>query len=477
MADYKNTPRIELNPSSADRWTTCTASPQFIFDNWSKIPPQDTAWSKEGTTAHEVAAALLEDRKPNPKECPTEITPEMRMHAWDYSEYVESLKEESNTVLIEQKFPLWYMPTRNAKIDVAVINPNHLHIVDYKYGEGVVVSPIDNLQGAIYARSVISKWNWVTRLATSQFKVTIHIYQPRGRSAAESPFHIWETTWGEIEEFTNQVYEAAALIQTQRQTTFRLQFKPSEKACQWCPAKGFCSERQRLLTAEIEPLAVIADAAPVLPQPRTITVEQFAAILKHEPQIIKWLSDAKEYALSFMKGGGKIPGFKVVTSRGGNRYWTNPLAAAKHLIKSTILKREEIIEEKVIGPAAVEKLLGKNKFPVAVANLIAKPPGQPVIAAADDPRENALLDGATEFVNLDLAEGKPLPEPNAPGRWVFVLTGSQIQVIKRNGVLYFPAGEWAENEFPVSELSKTPNSERGFIQIFPIIDVNTTTLN
>ena len=60
----KRTPRIDLNPSSAERWTTCTASPKFIFDNWDKLPPHDTFYNQEGTTAHEVASALLQGFHP-----------------------------------------------------------------------------------------------------------------------------------------------------------------------------------------------------------------------------------------------------------------------------------------------------------------------------------------------------------------------------------------------------------------------------
>ena len=59
MKRPKRAPRLDLNPSAADRWTTCTASPGFILANADKIPPDDgTKFSQEGTTAHEVAAAI-----------------------------------------------------------------------------------------------------------------------------------------------------------------------------------------------------------------------------------------------------------------------------------------------------------------------------------------------------------------------------------------------------------------------------------
>ncbi len=161
----KRTPRLDLNPSSADRWTTCTASPRFILDNWDKVPESsDTVYNREGTLAHAVAAAYLlnqpeppsleyveqtplavyqidpKSRVPENQKKALEVNVEMRRHGFFYSDYVESLRQPGSTLLVEQKLPLWYMPGRNAIVDAAVVNPDGLHIIDYKYGEGVPVS-------------------------------------------------------------------------------------------------------------------------------------------------------------------------------------------------------------------------------------------------------------------------------------------------------------------------------------------------
>jgi hypothetical protein len=183
MSTTKRPPRLDLNPSSADRWTTCTASPRFILENWDKIPPSDTVYNQEGTTAHEVASALLQGREPrvsDPYHCPVPVDKEMRWHGWNYMEYVQSLRTstEFSSILVEQKLPLWYMKERNAIVDAAVINLDSMHVIDYKYGEGVVVSPVENLQTAIYAMSV----GQLSGPKPSDFPVFIHIYQPRGRA-------------------------------------------------------------------------------------------------------------------------------------------------------------------------------------------------------------------------------------------------------------------------------------------------------
>lgn len=393
----KNAPRINLNPSSADRWTTCTASPKFIFDNWDKLPPHDTIYNQEGTSAHEVAAALLQDREPDPVNCPVPIDAEMNMHAWNYMEYVLELLKPGGKLIVEKKYPLFYMTERNAIVDVAVRNPYSLHIVDFKYGAGIIVDPFENLQEIIYARCVC----YPEVPPPDTFPVFLHIYQPRGRDAEGGPAKVWETTWGEIRNWGHKINEIAMHTILHPFGDRSVKFAPSDKACQWCPAKGFCDARRQSLTEGIEALAVIEPGPKHLPPIASVSIQQLQAVLEHGAEIKKWVDDAQEYALQFMRGGSKIPGFKMVMSRGGNRYWSNPKVAAKLMLESTILREEDVYTCNVIGPAAAEKLLGKQKFDARLTNLITKAPGVPVIAPVDDKREEYLINPENEFTALD----------------------------------------------------------------------------
>lgn len=399
-------PRLDLNPSAADRWTTCTASPKFILDNWDKVLSSDTFFNQEGTTAHEAASAMLQNWEPRVIDkwhCPVPVDADMRWHAWNYMEYVQSLIEPGGKLLVEQKLPLWYMPERNAIVDAAVINPDSLHVIDYKYGEGIIVSPENNLQGAIYAKSVVESMSNLTRFSLPvDFPITVHIYQPRGRAASDSPFHTWQTTWAEINAFSDVATQAATLIQNHSPSGYGLNFVPSEKACQWCPAKGFCPERQKLLTQNIEVLVTIDNAPKHFPPVKAVSVAQLCAIIKHGDQIKKWVSDAQAYALDHLKAGHTLPGYKLVLSRGGNRYWSDPKKAGKLLEKTTVLREDEIYETSVASPITVEKLLGKHKFGKDLMNLIAKSPGKPSIAPDNDPRSAIEgIKGETEFESLE----------------------------------------------------------------------------
>lgn len=402
----KPAPRLDLMPSACDRWTTCMASPRFCLENAELLPKDNSSrFSKEGNTAHEVAAAYLQNREPDPANCPTPIDADMRWHGWNYAEYVENLRTEGaglSKLLVEQKMPLWYYKERNGVVDAAVLNPESLHLVDYKYGEGIIVSPENNLQVTIYGRNIVES---LKLDLPDNFPITLHIYQPRSRTAGDTPYHFWETTWGEIKRISDEIADVAQVIQINHRTQgMPLDFVASEKACQWCPAKGFCPERQKQLLDGIEALEVIEEKPKSLPLAVALTPEQIAVVLKNKSQIEKWLKDVEGYAEEQMSAGKQIPGYKLVLSRGGNRYWLDPKKAVDLLTKNTILKRSEIVEEKIIGPAAVEKLLGKNKFTADVLNLIGKPAGNPVIATDDDPRDPYLLRAEDEFEVLPAAE-------------------------------------------------------------------------
>lgn len=393
-------PRIDLNPSSAERWMTCTASPRYIRDNWNLLAEStDTAWNQEGTTAHEVAAAALEGRKVNAAACPVPPTKEMYRHAWNYMEYVEGLgpkEHESATVYVERKLPLFYMQERNAMIDAVVVNPSEVHIVDFKYGEGVQVSPEGNLQCIIYAYVAVRDFASHALLHRGTMPVTIHIYQPRGRGA-DAPAKVWETNVGDIAKMATRIVTVAQTIlnNANGDESYKVAFAPSDKACQFCPAKGFCTARQQHFGREVKQLAVV-DNAP-LPLSTTLTVEQRAAVLKHKSAIEKWLKDVAADTQRLMLEGTKVPGWKLVMSNGGHRFWTDPEEAKKLLLKDTILKREEVITETLASPAQVEKLLGKNKLPVEVTNLIAKPNGNPIPVPEDDKRTSCVVDASEEF--------------------------------------------------------------------------------
>jgi hypothetical protein len=333
----------------------------------------------------------------------------MRMHAWDYAEYVQALRTEGaglSKLIVEQKQSLWFYEGRNAVVDAAVINPENLHIIDLKYGAGVAVSPERNLQTSIYARQVVHHEKLELPL---DFPIFSHIFQPRNREG-DSPEKVWQTTWGEIKKITDEIADHAQVIQINNKVKgVPLDFFPSEETCRWCPGKAICPARQNEMLDGIEALDTI-EQPKTLPLPDALSIEQLSAVLKHKDNIAKWLNDVEEYATNRLRDGNAVPGFKLVMSRGGNRYWSDPKKAAELLVKTTVLKRAEVIEEKTITPAAAEKLVGKKKFAAELTALITRNPGSPELAPEDDKRESCAITGKTEFEAIDEAAADRLDD-------------------------------------------------------------------
>lgn len=136
-------------------------------------------------------------------------------------------------------------------------------------------------------------------------------------------------------------------------------------------------------------------------------MEQVQRILMHKDGMISWLNDVEQWAEDFLKSGGVVPGFKLVMSNGGHRAWTDKKRVQEILLKDTILKKTDFIEEKMLSPKGIEDLIGKRKMPAELSALIVKPPGSPVIAPESDKRE-AIGDVTSEFEIITLAEGEQL---------------------------------------------------------------------
>lgn len=104
-----------------------------------------------------------------------------------------------------------------------------------------------------------------------------------------------------------------------------------------------------------------------------------------EPLVALWLKRVKSQALATMLDGGEIPGYKVVAGRQGNRKWSDELQVAE-VLKGAGYSQEDYTETKLLGPAAIDKLVGKKKATELLGGLIRRDDGQPTIAVETDKR-------------------------------------------------------------------------------------------
>ena len=191
--NHKDRAHALLSASSAHRWLKCPPSAVAA----EMYPQQDTEFTREGTLAHEVAEITARKAlgMPTP-DYPKGTTAEMLECARGYADYIqEHIKSDDAVVLLEQRvdYSPW-APEGFGTGDCIIIQGDTLTTIDYKYGQGVPVSAIENDQLKLYALGALSDFG----IAYDVDKVETHIYQPRLNNISADKLTTEELlAWGE----------------------------------------------------------------------------------------------------------------------------------------------------------------------------------------------------------------------------------------------------------------------------------------
>ena len=364
MTDHSTRDHALLSASSAHRWLACPPSAVAA----EAYPAQDTDFTREGTLAHEVAEVVARDANPaqiyNPV---TEgITQEMVECAEGYRDYIQELtKSDDAVVLLEQRvdFSPW-VPDGFGTCDCIIIQGETLTIIDYKYGQGVPVSAVDNPQMKLYALGALNDYG----IAYDVTKVEMHIYQPRLNNISVDKLTVAELlTWAE------QVARPQAGLASRGIGPYS-----AGEHCRFCPHAGRCRELTRICTEYVETHSLRV-ALPVL------APHEVAEVLRMEPLISLWIKRVKDQALTTLLEGGEVPGYKVVEGKLGNRKWKDELEVAEAL-KAAGYQLGDITETKLLSPAAMDKAIGKKKVAELLTDHIDRSPGAPTVVPETDKR-------------------------------------------------------------------------------------------
>lgn len=395
-----------LSPSKAHTWTECTAAPAFVKTNEHRLPPDKPGPSAmEGTKAHTVAEYLLLGKKP-----PAWATKEMLRHGKAYAEFCHDVMGPKRDVIrwgAEFRAPLYYLPSERGTVDFHALTKNGAHLVDYKYGYDPVESE-NNLQMAIYARSLIENMFdgfWMAPPADS-YPVTMTIFQPR----LEQDHVTWTTTWGELKKFTDEriTPKAAAILRGDPGV-----FKCGPKICKWCRATAvdaegvpICPTYNEHLLSEFQEEVEAMVKGDDLPSVEQMGVPRIVKIFNSLDKLTDWIKEVQKRVNGHLISGKKLPGVKLVLSRGGHRRWTDPAEAGKLLLSCGLPHDEVYPPSDVITPAVAEKLTDKMKGPkmIEMQRLIIKPPGSPMAVPESDPRKAYENDMTSDFAGIDLEE-------------------------------------------------------------------------
>lgn len=229
-----------LGASGASRWMACGGSVELTkemaeYDDYS-VDPQ---YRKEGSAAHPLAAQCLANGfdawELGGREFEGVKASELELECIQtYVDYCREATKEDDEVFIEhavgEKEEDRPHPSFYGTVDFAVFNAERLHIVDFKYGAGVVVQPKRNKQCMYYAYGILLDIERAHEKLDRDFPVKITIVQPR--TFEENPVKIWDTTAGEIFDWAWE-----ELLPKMRNPG--IAFVAGEH-CRFCPAKIAC---------------------------------------------------------------------------------------------------------------------------------------------------------------------------------------------------------------------------------------------
>ena len=370
-----------LSPSGSHRWLHCTPSAvlETEFDN--KSSPA----AAEGTAAHALCEHKLKRMLHRRSKRPVSDynSDEMEEHTDAYVEFVSELLEKAKQnckdplVQIEQRLDLSeYVPGAFGTADCLIIADGTLHVIDMKYGLGVLVSAEENPQLKCYGIAALSIYEDLYDIK----EVALSIFQPRRENVST-----WTISAEELRNWAENELKPKAQMAFKGEG----EYCPGEW-CQFCRAAVKCRARaeEKLRIAEEE-----------FKLPPLLTDTEIELILPMLPDITKWANDISAYALEMAVSRGKEwNGYKVVEGRSVRKY-ADEDAVAEAAKQNGYT---DIYRKSLITLTEMQKLMGKKKFEEILGSLIIKPPGKPTLVPITDKRQAMnVSDAKNDFIMED----------------------------------------------------------------------------
>lgn len=366
-----------LGASSAARWIACTPSARATEN----LPDEETKYAAEGTRAHELCEAHLRNnlrqwdagygalplsgsvRLDGEPDDP----PEMVKAA---NQYIDFIHEQWLAfpcipgVFVEQQVDVSrWVPGGFGTCDCLLIGGGLLHIIDFKYGQGVPVNPERNPQLMYYALGAYELFRETDEIEV----VRMSIVQPRMQEEPQT----WELPLADLLSWAWEVLAPAAHMAWWGGGEFS-----TGPHCRFCKAHPNC----RAWKDKYGPLAGFEP----YPEPATLSDEELGEWLQKLEGLAAYAKDLEEYAQQALLDGRSLPGWKLVQGR-STRKWTDQDAAFRQMEHDGI-DEAMLYTRTPISLTAAEKMIGKKKFAETMSAFITRAPGAPKLAAASDPR-------------------------------------------------------------------------------------------
>ena len=369
-----------LSASSSHRWLHCLPSArlELEFEN------TNGEAAKEGTAAHALSehklkkALRIRSKRPTSEYDSDEMEECTDAYVDFIMEQVELARKSCTDpiVLIEQRLDFsCYVPDGFGTGDCVIISDDRLHIVDFKYGMGVLVDAEDNPQMKLYALGALEIYDSLYDIK----EISMTIFQPRRENVST-----WTVPVEELKAWAEEELKPKAAKAYQGEG----EYMPGPW-CTFCRASTRCRARadENLKLAQME-----------FKMPPLLTDSEIEEVLTILPDLTKWANEITAYATDAAVNHGKEwHGFKVVEGRSVRKYKDENAVAEKAVISGY----KDIYRKSLIPMTEMQKLMGKTKFEEILGNLIYKPPGKPTLVPNSDKRPAMnVADAKNEFNEL-----------------------------------------------------------------------------
>jgi hypothetical protein len=399
----EETPHSLHGASGYYKWGNCPGSLRME----ARVPKATSEYAEEGTKAHKLAekmarAAIADNWKNGPQRA-VEMARFYNAHQGALFKNAAAMMDAANAyvsylreiiqrhsgaaihIVIEHGFDLsWLRPDMFGTCDAVVIVEwvdgqsgeifCELHVIDFKYGQGVMVAAQENWQLGYYALGALKDFELIYNFTS----VNLHVVQPRIDN-----FDNWPTTpdWlrGEFAERLAANYDRTLVAEAP--------LNPGP----WC-AKNFCNARSFCPALAKSGLDIFnklnASETPKLLR----EVHSDDALAMQVIQIVRTWADAREAEIK-KKLLARQPTtatslFKVVPGK-STRVWSDlaklhkkfPLAKFPHLWTEAEFKSPRQVEI-----AVKDDVLGTHDFELDFSKYVEKIPGAPTVAPITDKR-------------------------------------------------------------------------------------------
>lgn len=373
-----------LSPSSSKIWLACTPSALMS----TLMPEEDTFFTHEGTTAHELAEykvrkyVIGDDSVADPRldaAFADEVDEEMESYTDSYADYaartVESFEDEGYVADVFTEITLdlsSFVPEGKGTADLVIIAGDTIKIIDFKYGAFRKVDGERNSQMMIYALGAAEEFKDYGPFN----KVSMTIFQPRMDNVVSDEI--------EMDELV-QWRDSVVIPQAEKAIKGDGELVMGDH-CEFCRAKLLCKKYREKTIKNMEAINTLMEEikeslSPAEQKSRSLSKimanllspEQMGYVMSLGEGVANWVDNVRGAALKSALEGEKIPGYKLVEAEGKDIVTDAAAEKVAELGKDPYKPRE------YKSKSALSDELGAKIFTLDVLPLMGKAPSKPAL--------------------------------------------------------------------------------------------------